>query len=79
MQQLAGILNEETKYTDEQITAALKQASISPVTELGNDWVISINGIPRISRSEKEDVDYLLKKMIEKNILPGAELKVEKG
>ena len=81
MQELAGILNEETEYTDEQIAAALKSKSIVTDDEYGDRWAVTIgkeeNGKKQkriVWRDTQESAKIVMEKL--KTVLSGATLGV---
>jgi hypothetical protein len=75
MQQLAGIINEETintgekesNYTENEITDALKRLSINPYHTIGDetakDWALTIDDEEKVWRFEKSDINAIIKKI----------------
>jgi len=72
MQQLAGILNEEIKYTDKEITDALKKAGIVTDDDYGDRWAVTIGGIKKIRRDTEGNATAVKDKLIRLKILPRA-------
>jgi len=92
MQQIAGIINEETintgekeiEYTDKQITDALKDLTINKYhtigDETGEDWAVIIGTgkkqKPIVWRFEKSDCQAVINKIEDSKKLPGAKLAI---